>query len=341
MLISVALATHNAERYLGPLLESLAQQSLPPHELVVCDDASGDSTVDRIEAFARSAPFPVRLERRGEWRGHVATFMDAAHLCRGDAVAFCDADDVWLHSKLETCARELEGSGATLVLHSTRVVDRELRDLGRLWPTIAATETVPPLGVSGLDLDAPGMAMLVRRGVLDAASFDARPPSRYGLGRLMLHDEWVFFLAGVLGPVRLVAEPLLLYRQHESNDSGGWVRRHRRLTLRPAFGDYRRAAEHTAACAEYLEMTVPVDEAAAARLTAGARAYRRMAANWATRVSLYEASDRRCRARLLRHLIEAGAYRARSGGGFGRAALGKDVAALALRTPADRALGSA
>src|SRR2546423_1792684 len=52
------MATRNAERYLGPLLESLARQTRAPAELVVHDDASEDGTVAMLEAFAARAPFP-------------------------------------------------------------------------------------------------------------------------------------------------------------------------------------------------------------------------------------------------------------------------------------------
>jgi glycosyltransferase involved in cell wall biosynthesis len=334
--ISVALAARNAEPFIGELLESLARQSQPPHELVVWDDASEDSTPELVEAFAGSAPFPVRLIGDGRWRGHVESFLHAARECEGDAIAFCDADDVWLERKLETCGRALERQSTSLVLHTTRVVDAALGDLGRDWPAIATTRIAPRLGLTGLDVDAPGMAMVFRPELLDAADFDSRPPSRFGLGRQMLQDEWVLFVAGVLGEVQLIAEPLVLYRQHESNDSGGWVDRTRQRTLRPALDTYRQIASHTAACADYLEHAHADDDGVAARLAEGARHYRRAAENWSLRISLYAAPDRRSRARLVKRLMASHAYTARAGGGFGRAALGKDIAAgVALRVPAN------
>jgi rhamnosyltransferase len=333
--ISVALAVRNAERYLPALLASLRRQTLAPHELVVSDDASDDTTPGLLAAFAASVPFPVRVERFDTWRGHVEGFMHAAGRCEGDAIAFCDGDDVWVDGKLERCARELEGAGATLVLHTTQVVDAELRDLGRRWPVLDGTRVAPPLALTGLELHAPGMAMTFRRELLTAADFDARPPSRYGNDRPMLHDEWVFFLAGVLGPIALVDEPLVLYRQHDSNDSGGWLEHRRGLTLQPVVENYRSAAAHTAACAEYLRATRSADPEVAERLTAGERAFRAAAENWALRASLYGTAGRRSRARMLRRLVAGGAYRARSAGGFGRIALGKDLAAgLALRVDA-------
>lgn len=332
------MAVRNGERYLEALLDSLAGQKRPPHELVVSDDASEDTTPALLEAFAARAPFPVRVERADVHGGHVDAFVRAARRCDGDAIAFCDADDVWREDKLEVCARELERTGATLVLHTTRVVDEGLGDAGLSWPDVGTTRLVPPLGLTALDVHAPGMAMVFDRRLLDAADFLSRPHSRYDPERQMLHDEWVLFLAGVLGPIRLVAEPLVLYRQHGANDSGGPVLDRRRMTLRPALDDYRRAAAHTLACAEYLERTPATDDTAAARLAAGARHYRRAASNWGLRAGLYEAPGRRPRARALTRLVGARAYGRRASGGFGRAALGKDLAGVALpRALGDRA----
>ena len=326
------MAVRNGERYLQPLLDSLLRQTRAPLELVVTEDASEDSTPAMLDAFAAAAPFPVRVERLAERGGHVEGFMRAVRRCRGEIVAFCDGDDVWRDEKLEVCGREMEQAGASVVLHSARVVDGELVDLGYDWPPVGPTRTVPPLGLTALDVAAPSMALLFRRDLLDVADFDARPPSRYGHGWRMLNDEWVIFLGGVVGPIRLLADPLVLYRRHGANDSLGPLAPGRRSTLRPAVGDYRRAAEHTAGCADYLEGAVATSPAYADRLAAGADHYRRASRNWALRASLYEAGSRRARARAMRRLVADGGYAPRSTGAFGRAALGKDLAAgVALR----------
>jgi hypothetical protein len=178
--------------------------------------------------------------------------------------------------------------------------------------------------------------MVFRSELLDVADFGARPPSRYGHGKQMHHDEWILFLAGVVGAVSLIAEPLLLYRQHAANVSGGWLNNERHLSLQPAIDDYRRAAEHTAACAAYLDRAASTNARLAARLRAGAEAYAADAVNWSRRVSLYASRDRAKRARLFRELLASRAYRPRDGGGFGRRALVKDVAAgFALGARAD------
>ena len=60
--VSVAMATCNGARFVDAQLASLAAQSRPPDELVVCDDASEDDTLERVRAFAARAPFAVRVE---------------------------------------------------------------------------------------------------------------------------------------------------------------------------------------------------------------------------------------------------------------------------------------
>ena len=146
----------------------------------------------------------------------------------------------------------------------------------------------------------------------------------------MLHDEWIFFLAGVLGPIQLVAEPLVLYRQHESNHSGGWVDRRRRLSLRGAIDHYENAAAHTAACADYLERMAAAGGPDAERFATGARSSAASpgggrCARRCTRPPTAAAGPGCCR-----ELLAEQAYRPRREGGLGRTALGKDLAGVAL-----------
>ena len=98
--ISVALCTCNGARFLSEQLVSLAEQTLRPIELVVCDDASDDGTWQLLEEFQRSAPFPVRLYRNVRRLGIAQNFEQAMLLCEGDVIALCDQDDVWLPEKL-------------------------------------------------------------------------------------------------------------------------------------------------------------------------------------------------------------------------------------------------
>jgi glycosyltransferase involved in cell wall biosynthesis len=89
------MCAYGSARFVRAQLDSLAQQTHQPDELVVCDDASSDTTYDIIAAFARSAPFEVRLFREYSNIGRVANFEKAISHCTKDILFLSDADDVW------------------------------------------------------------------------------------------------------------------------------------------------------------------------------------------------------------------------------------------------------
>src|SRR3954454_9678676 len=95
MKVSVALASYNGARFIDEQLASLAAQTRPPDELVVCDDGSTDDTLDHVERFAATAPFEVRIVRNAENLGFSGNFQRVLALVRGDIVFICDQDDIW------------------------------------------------------------------------------------------------------------------------------------------------------------------------------------------------------------------------------------------------------
>ncbi|MEY4711793.1 MAG: hypothetical protein RIS88_1243 [Pseudomonadota bacterium] len=99
--VSIALCTYNGERFLDLQLQSLLAQTVQPEELVVCDDASSDRSLEIVEAFARQAPFPVRVWRNSQNLGYVRNFEQAIGHCSQDLVFLCDQDDLWDPRKIE------------------------------------------------------------------------------------------------------------------------------------------------------------------------------------------------------------------------------------------------
>jgi glycosyltransferase involved in cell wall biosynthesis len=79
--ISVALCTYNGGRFLREQLESLASQSVLPAELQVGDDGSTDNTLEIVEEFARTAPFPVGIARNERQLGYGENFIQTARRC--------------------------------------------------------------------------------------------------------------------------------------------------------------------------------------------------------------------------------------------------------------------
>src|SRR6201999_469319 len=105
--LSVALCTYNGERFLPQQLASMANQTRPPDELIVCDDRSSDRTIDIVREFAASAAYPVRIFENESNLGSAANFERAIRLCEGNLIALSDQDDIWYPIRLQRSEQEL------------------------------------------------------------------------------------------------------------------------------------------------------------------------------------------------------------------------------------------
>ncbi len=97
--VSVICTVKNERESIRRLLDSLAVQTRPPDEVVVCDGGSDDGTLDVLREYAGRAPWPLRvLERPG---ANISQGRNAAiAAARGEIIASTDAgvrlSPVWL-----------------------------------------------------------------------------------------------------------------------------------------------------------------------------------------------------------------------------------------------------
>lgn len=96
---SVIIAAYQAAATIGDALASVAAQTVPPYEIVVCDDGSTDALDLALEPF-RDEIVLVRKENGGEASAKNASAVAAS----GDFVVILDADDVYEPERLEALA---------------------------------------------------------------------------------------------------------------------------------------------------------------------------------------------------------------------------------------------
>lgn len=93
---SVVIAAYNAAETIVEAVESALAQTLPPLEVIVCDDGSTDGTAAALE------PYLDRIVCMRKENGGAASARNAALArARGDFVAILDADDAYLPERLE------------------------------------------------------------------------------------------------------------------------------------------------------------------------------------------------------------------------------------------------
>jgi glycosyltransferase involved in cell wall biosynthesis len=103
-LLSVIIPCFNHASFVGEAIEAVLAQSLGDLELIVVDDCSQDNSKEVIEKYVRHDP-RVRAIYHEINQGISPTRDSAIRVARGEYLAFCDADDMWMPTKI---GRQLE-----------------------------------------------------------------------------------------------------------------------------------------------------------------------------------------------------------------------------------------
>src|SRR5207253_8877584 len=94
MKITVIIPCFNAADTLGFQIEALAGQECPePWELIIADNGSTDGSVKVAESYQPKVPH-LRVIDASERRGVAHVRNVAVRAAQGEAVIFCDADDI-------------------------------------------------------------------------------------------------------------------------------------------------------------------------------------------------------------------------------------------------------
>ena len=221
--ISIALCTYNGARYLQQQLDSIADQTLLPGELVACDDGSSDETVEILKAFSDKAPFPVHININDSNLGVARNFEKCTSLCTGELIALCDQDDAWKSEKLEKLADALNNNPeAGFVFCDAELVDENLTSLKRhLWdekPNNFSQKEKQGFTQSGQ------LTHLLKKNMVTGACMMFRASLIPHIGPIppsWIHDYWIATIAAALGRRGIIVdEPLVLYRQHQDQQIG-------------------------------------------------------------------------------------------------------------------------
>jgi glycosyltransferase involved in cell wall biosynthesis len=213
------MCTCNGERFLQEQLDSIAAQTEPPMEIVVCDDVSMDGTMDILKRFRDGHPDIRITVHRNEIRLGVArNFFVCARSCTGDIVLFCDQDDVWFPDRTVAFRKAFEDDPSRVVmLCNAHLLRESMPGCSRtLWQGhhFGRRDRWDVKRGRGAEVVArqvflTGAAIAVRRSFLTTVPEPVAP---------FLHDEWIGWFAGKR--IGLLPRILMDYRQHEGQLTG-------------------------------------------------------------------------------------------------------------------------
>ena len=342
--ISIALATFNGQRFLGDQLASLAEQEVLPNELVVTDDGSTDYTMAALRAFARSAPFPVRIFQNEVRLGHRANFVKAAAECNGDLIAFCDQDDVWCRQKLRLMREVFAEPEVLLAFHNSRLIDETGIGAGTIYPRRRRGRIYGRLATPPWEIIV-GHGQVMRQSLRRLDGLHPESIDPFVRNAIATHDYWYPFWASALGKIAYVPEILVDYRQHGGNASGwpyaswaGYLLDHIANAESYAIGNISGAVNrlHLLARSADLLKSTELQHVHAAK-----RAYEVLLQRYVQRLGIYRERRIKDRLRNLCALLKEGAYSSKYHRGFGFDTLLLDTFIGVLGPPLGRVKPSA
>jgi hypothetical protein len=137
--VSVIIPAYNAARTIDTALESVFTQTFRDLEVIVVDDGSSDDTAERVAAWGDRVIF-----RRQQNSGPAAARNHAISLARGELLAFLDADDVWLPTKIERQVAYFDRFPETGLLHTNARTTRLTLSVLLETPEQTVPQMAPP-----------------------------------------------------------------------------------------------------------------------------------------------------------------------------------------------------
>jgi glycosyltransferase involved in cell wall biosynthesis len=209
--VSVLIDTYNHERFIEEAIQSVLSQDFPAsgREILVVDDGSTDRTPEILAKFGSE----IRVLRKPNG-GQASAFNHAIPECRGELIAFLDADDWWAPDKL-TCVVNAMAANPEIGFIGHGIIT--------VFPDGARNTDILRDGFVFQANDLPGALQFRTRGAFMGTS---RMTVRRTLAQRILPvptevriqaDEYIYTLAAVLMPARILPEALTYYRIHADN----------------------------------------------------------------------------------------------------------------------------
>jgi glycosyltransferase involved in cell wall biosynthesis len=207
--ISVVIPAYNSEKCIRETLESVLNQTLSPHEIIIVDDGSKDDTATLIKSFGDRVRY-IRQDNQGIAAARNTGIQSAT----GDWIAFLDHDDLWLPTKLEKQSKVATENPDLICVYTTFAylhVDGSLVEVPafpakNLWPALRYRTPILP------------STAIVKRSALLAIG---------GFQKLYCIDDWNLWFRLVAryssDSFMEISERLTLYRWWENNESKNFM----------------------------------------------------------------------------------------------------------------------
>lgn len=227
--VAVLLATFNGERYVGPQIRSL-RENTTSFTLHWLDDHSTDDTRNAVRQAALEAGVPLREWHKPERAGVPGTFFHLLESVEADVYLFCDQDDIWQPGKIDATVATLAPDAASPVICFSDPLMFYEDEPTKFQRLSVVLDMKPPAAVQ------PSRALMTNPAAGQSVGLTRPLRDLYishkeiAWSHAFMHSWWMYLIASASGTTRLMSDaPTTLYRQHGNNVTTPFYARNRRL----------------------------------------------------------------------------------------------------------------
>jgi glycosyltransferase involved in cell wall biosynthesis len=212
-------------------LDSILNQTIKVHEIIVCDDSSTDNTKAILKIYSDQNEGLFKIHQNESNLGSNKNAEKAIQLCTGDIVFLSDQDDYWLTNKVEATLAyfnknpNIKGVFTNgYLMNANSIVDTE----NFLWDSMSFPFKGLRKNHLNTEIDfnklkeyihtnencATGAAMAFKR---DLPFLDKPFPSI----KFLIHDRWISMNLSNDNSLGYIEDKLIHYRLHPKQEIGG------------------------------------------------------------------------------------------------------------------------
>lgn len=214
--ISVVLTTYNGKQHIVELLDSIANQTVLPDEVIIADDQSTDNTVNIVKEY-------IEIHKLENWFVYVnpinlgwqKNFKEAISRATGDYIFLADQDDIWMSKKIEEYINYFEHTFAWLIVSDFKTIGDPKAQKGAYMPELSYEEQN---GYKKIKFTST-YYLILRPGCVMAFNNELKDTFLSLWTEGTPHDALIWAIAGAADKIFYIQKPMILFRRESQNAS--------------------------------------------------------------------------------------------------------------------------
>lgn len=215
--IDILMATYNGEKYIRQQIESILNQTYTNFRLIISDDCSSDNTRNILKEY-KEKDKRIKIIYQEVNLGYIRNFEFLLKQVENELYMLSDQDDIWNLDKIEKSVNKLKKENADLVFSDLEVINQDEELIAKsFWEQKGLNKKIKKdKSKIGLRLNnyITGCTILSKKSFIEDIL-----PIPTGT-KYLIHDFWIAIVISLKGKIEYIEEPLIKYRQHQSNQVG-------------------------------------------------------------------------------------------------------------------------